>query len=103
MGGCPIKRETIVWLALIAVMAIDFGLTFFGVSTNRAQELNPFTKTLWLDPYGNLGTLFLYTFISTPFMFYGIWTFWGKNNKYLYFNIAYYLIIIANNIRVALL
>lgn len=103
MGSCSVKKETWIWLTLISLIALDFGLTFLGITTNKAQELNPYTKGLWLDPYANFVPLFLYTFLSGPFMFYGFWTFFGKNNKYLYFNIVYFAIIVINNIAVALL
>ena len=109
MGGCGIiknyriKKETIVWFVLLTIVAIDFLLTFYGITTRKAIELNPYTKGLWADPYANFTPLFLYTFISMPFMYYGLWSFFGKNNKYLYFNIAYFTIIVINNITVTLL
>lgn len=102
MGSRPvIRKETKIWFLLICVIAIDFVLTFFGVTTGKAQELNPFTKELWAAQQWM--PLFLFTFISNPFMIYGQWTFFDRNNKLLYFNIAYYSIVIANNLRVALL
>jgi len=86
----------VLWAVILLFILLDFILSYFGIVTKGLAEMNPYTAPLWKAR--EWISIFTYMFFITPFTLYGVWVFWGRNNKLLYFNIVYYGIVLANNL-----